>query len=329
MMKWWMVRAGDSNELIPQWIDKKVASIGWRELRNPARFQERNQLVEEAHKTYSDSKPGARIQAASQVWRFINHIKAGDRVVSYAKDTREYITGTVIEEHRYDPTVISDYYPNVIGVNWESQRVPRDLLSQKTRNSLGATQTVFSVDQCSHEFENVLIHGINKLPSLNADDVEEEVGNGDELIAQAKVMVEDAVDRLDPWEMQELVAGLLRAMGYQAFVSPPGPDGGVDVIAHKDAFGFEKPVIKVQVKHRKAATGAREIQQLLGANPIGASSIFVSTGGFTSTAVRTAKHNGVKLLDLTDLVQLLLQWYEDLLTETKALLPLKRMYVPY
>ena len=85
----------------------------------------------------------------------------------------------------------------------------------------------------------------------------------------------------------------------------------------------------LSIKHRKAATGAREIQQLLGANPIGASSIFVSTGGFTSTAVRTAKHNGVKLLDLTDLVQLLLQWYEDLLTETKALLPLKRMYVSY
>ena len=89
------------------------------------------------------------------------------------------------------------------------------------------------------------------------------------------------------------------------------------------------PVIKVQVKHRKAATGALEIQQLLGANPIDASGIFVSTGGFTSTAVRIAKHNGVKLLDLTDFVQLLLQWYEELLTETKAFLPLKRMYVPY
>ncbi|MFE4573064.1 restriction endonuclease [Paenibacillus chitinolyticus] len=44
---------------------------------------------------------------------------------------------------------------------------------------------------------------------------------------------------LDPWEMQELVAGLLQAMGYQTKVSPKGPDGGVDVLAHRDAFGFE------------------------------------------------------------------------------------------
>ena len=44
-------------------------------------------------------------------------------------------------------------------------------------------------------------------------------------------MVEDQVDNLDPWEMQELVAGLLRAMGYQVRVSTPGSDGGVDVLA--------------------------------------------------------------------------------------------------
>jgi len=98
-------------------------------------------------------------------------------------------------------------------------------------------------------------------------------------------------------------------MGYQTTVSPPGPDGGVDVLAHKDAFGFEKP-------------------KLLGANPIDANSIFVSTGGFTSHAVKVAKHNGVKTIDLAELVQFVLQWYEDLPVETKALLPLKKIYVP-
>ena len=29
MAKWWMVRAGDDNELIPIWKKKDVASIGW------------------------------------------------------------------------------------------------------------------------------------------------------------------------------------------------------------------------------------------------------------------------------------------------------------
>ena len=329
-MTWWMVRAGDSNELIPEWLKKQVVSIGWHELGDPSRFSNREYLLQEAHRIYSDSPPRSRIVGASQVWRFVHHIKKGHRVITYAKDSREYIIGTVVGEHRHDPNVIGDYYPNTIEVKWEEKRIPRDLLTQKTKNTLGSTLTVFCIDQCSHEFEKILTDGAGKVePAVETEDIDTEVENNTEdFIAQATAMVEDAVDKLDPWQMQELVAGLLRAMGYQTTVSPPGPDGGVDVLAHKDAFGFEKPIIKVQVKHRRAATGAPEVQQLLGANPIDANSIFVSTGGFTSHAMNVAKHNGVKTIDLTELVQLVLQWYEDLLVETKALLPLKKIYVP-
>lgn len=142
-------------------------------------------------------------------------------------------------------------------------------------------------------------------------------------------MVEDAIDRLDPWQMQDLVAGILQAMGYQVRVSPKGPDGGVDILAHKDAFGFEQPIIKVQVKHRNDKSSAPEIQQLLGANPMGGSCIFVSTGGFKATAVKVAQQNDVKLLDLTGLADLVTNWYENFPSETKALIPMKKIYIPF
>ena len=102
----------------------------------------------------------------------------------------------------------------------------------------------------------------------------------------------------------------------------------MDVLAYKDAFGFEKPIIKVQVKHRKSSAGAPEIQQLLGANPIDANSLFVSTGGFTSYAEAVAKHNSVRLIDLEELVDLIVKWYQNMPTDVRALLPLKKMYVP-
>jgi len=102
----------------------------------------------------------------------------------------------------------------------------------------------------------------------------------------------------------------------------------VDVLAFKDAFGFEKPIIKVQVKHQKASSGAPEIQQLLGANPIDANSLFVSTGGFTSQAKSVAKHNSVRLVDLEELVDLVVKWYENMPNDIRALLPLQKMYVP-
>jgi len=82
------------------------------------------------------------------------------------------------------------------------------------------------------------------------------------------------------------------------------------------------------VKHRKSSASSPEIQQLLGANPLEANCLFVSTGGFTSHAEVVAKHNSVKLLDLEQLVQLIVQWYEHMPNDARALLPLQKMYVP-
>jgi restriction system protein len=326
--KWWMIRAGDNNELIPEWLQKGVVSIGWCELGDPKGYTAREQIIKKSHKVYEEEKPGTRIQWGSQVWKFSHDIEAGDRIVTYSKETREYIIGTVTKEHEHNPSIISDYYPNVVKVKWEDKKIPRDLLSQGAKNSLGGISTVFRIDQWGSEFDNLLQGNITP-PVPTEDESDQEENNNENFISQAKTMVEDAVDKLDPWQMQELVAGLLRAMGYQVSVSPKGPDGGVDILAHRDAFGFETPIIKVQVKHKRSSSSAPEIQQLLGANPIGASSLFVSTGGFTSTARTVAQQNGVKLLDITDLVEMINEWYERFPTETKSLLPLKKIYVAF
>src|SRR3712207_7764782 len=58
---------------------------------------------------------------------------------------------------------------------------------------------------------------------------------------------------LGPYDFQNLVAELLRAMGYHVpHVSPPGPDGGIDIMAYRDPLGTTAPRIKVQVKHRQS-----------------------------------------------------------------------------
>ena len=36
----------------------------------------------------------------------------------------------------------------------------------------------------------------------------------EDFISKALVMIEDKVDKLDPWQMQDLVGGLLQAMKY-------------------------------------------------------------------------------------------------------------------
>ncbi|MFC0297476.1 restriction endonuclease [Geobacillus jurassicus] len=326
MTKWWMIRAGDRNELIPLWLEKGIASIGWAQLGNPRHFSSKQQLQQKADEVFNEAKPKSRESWVNQVWRFSHDIKKGDRVITYSKEKREYIVGTVTEEHRYDPALGHPYYPNIIRVSWENARISRDSLPQAAKNSLGSTLTVFRIDEWGDEFERQL--GKPSSTSVDETSGSEEDEIVEDLVGKALMMIQDKVDQLDPWQMQDLVAGLLRAMGYNVQVSPKGPDGGVDVLAYKDAFGFEKPIIKVQVKHRKSAASAPEIQQLLGANPIDANCLFVSTGGFTSQAEAVAKHNSVKLIDLEELVNLIVHWYEEMPNDARALLPLQKIYIP-
>ncbi|MBU8730761.1 restriction endonuclease [Cytobacillus oceanisediminis] len=326
MTKWWMIRAGDNNELIPVWKKKGIASIGWPQLGDPKYFNSKEEMARKADKVYSDEKPRSRKSWVNLVWRFSREIGKGDRVISYSKETREYIVGTVTESHFYDPKEGNPAYPNTIRVKWEEVMVSRDSLSQAARNSLGSVLTVFRIDAWGKEIDELVEH-----PFLEPDDVDDELGEDEvieDLVSKASVMIQDKVDQLDPWKMQELVGGLLQAMEYNVRISPKGPDGGIDVLAYKDAFGFEKPIIKVQVKHRKSSASAPEIQQLLGANPIDSNSLFVSTGGFTSHAEAVAKHNSVRLVDLEELVDLVVKWYEHMPNDIRALLPLQKMYVP-
>lgn len=325
MQRWWMVRAGDNNELVPVWRGKGVVSIGWPQLGNPKQYQSREALFQKANQTYFDEKPASCRSWASQVWRFSHDIKTGDRVISYTKDKREYLIGTIISAFEHNSSIVSHEYPNVLNVKWESQQISRDLLSQGAKNSLGSILTVFRVDDWGSEISKLLS---GNAPEPTEVEDEEEVIIIEDLVQKGLTMIQDKVDHLDPWEMQVLVAGLLQAMGYTVNVSKKGPDGGVDILAHKDAFGFEKPIIKVQVKHRKASSSAPEIQQLLGAHPIGESGLFVSTGGFTSQAVAVAKQHNVKLLDLEELVKLIVRWYEKMPDEARSLMPLQKMYVP-
>ncbi len=120
--------------------------------------------------------------------------------------------------------------------------------------------------------------------------------------------VERYLQTMNPYDFQALVAALLRAMGYHvSWVAPPGPDKGIDILAHTDPLGVSVPRIKVQVKRREEkvnAEGLRSFLAVLGEQDVG---IFVSTGGFTGEAeseVRTQEKRRVTLLDLEKLFDL-------------------------
>src|SRR5687768_13709540 len=124
---------------------------------------------------------------------------------------------------------------------------------------------------------------------------------------EARAEIEAHLARVRPHDFQHVVAALLQGMGYaKTIVSPPGADGGTDILAFKDTLGREIPHLRVQVKHRRDPSGREEIAALRGIQrPEREIGLFVATGGFTKEARREAEGaSHIRLIDLDDFLVL-------------------------
>lgn len=147
--------------------------------------------------------------------------------------------------------------------------------------------------------------------------------------SNATAGIEEFVRNLNAYDFQDLVAALLRAMGFHIpFVAPKGKDGGVDIIAYKDPLGASPPRIKVQVKHRQEKCGPQTVRELLGViRKEGEVGLIVASGGFTTDALVEIQKSPVHIeaIDLTNLISLWQKHYEKVDEEDKHLLPLRQI----
>lgn len=78
-----MVR-GEAGRLYEDFRERGVAAIGWHQLAPVAKpGMTRKELTSIYRAAEPLAKPGTAISGASQVWRFINEIAAGDHVVGF------------------------------------------------------------------------------------------------------------------------------------------------------------------------------------------------------------------------------------------------------
>ncbi|RVT53821.1 restriction endonuclease [Rubrivivax albus] len=144
---------------------------------------------------------------------------------------------------------------------------------------------------------------------------------------QAWAEISQYLRAMNPYDFQDLVADLLRAMSYHVtWVSPPGKDGGVDILAWPDALGTRPPRIKVQVKRQLQSVsveGLRSFMAMLGDDDVG---LFVCTGGFTKDAeseARTQEKRRITLIGLEKLFDLWDEHYDKLTDRARRRLPLR------
>ena len=153
--------------------------------------------------------------------------------------------------------------------------------------------------------------------------------NLDLLESDAREGIRKYIVSKSPYEFQDMVAALLRAMKYYTpFVAPKGKDGGIDIIAYLDPLGAQTPRIKVQVKHKPdSAIGAADVRALLGVLRAGDIALFVTSGTFSPDAKTTGTSSSefIRHIDGDAFIDMWLEFYDKMSDDDKNMLPLKRI----
>ncbi len=321
--KMWMVRAGEGGYQFDVFRSKNIVAIGWEtgDLSNISTLEDIKKILKGKYPTYNSGRLNI---TAGQIHRFRSDFKEGDNVVTYDSGRRIYLIGEITGDYIYD-TKISNYF-HTRKVKWLGE-VSRDKLSTASRNTLGAISTIFEVPDVTKEEIMKLLKG--KEPTKDEESEKEESEElRDDIATKAREFIKDRISKLDWDELQELVAGVLRGMGYKTQVSPKGPDRGVDIRASPDGLGLEEPRIFVQVK--QSGQMSTDAVKSFMAGLRGGKGLYVSTGGFSKDAKGEAERSNtpLTLIDLDMLVELIVQYYDNFDAQTKTLIPLVKIYWP-
>jgi restriction system protein len=276
------------------------------------------------------AKTGAIPVYAGIALRFAHEMKAGDLVVYPSKSDRMVAIGRLTGALEFQPDD-PDGYPNRRGVEWLG-RFPRSDFSQEALYEIGSFITVFLIQRHTTEFLSKV--GL----TAEAPGIEEDIADDDTAAFAASLQAEETttdfvlrriMTELSGFEFEEFVAHLLECMGYTARVTPRSGDGGVDVVAHKDALGFEPPIIKVQCKRISATTGEADVNQLLGTLGEGEFGLYVSASSYSRNAILLERNRSkLRLIDGAQLVEVIIENYDRLAPRYRALIPLRQIFVP-
>lgn len=322
----WGVHAGKTGDADEIFLKKNQVALGWCKVSDlSALVQERDAFKSELQKVYPDKKQGWYRIAAGQLFRFVNEMKEGDFVIYPSKSDRQIHIGEVVGPYQF-VAKNARTYPHRRSVKW-IKKCARTRFSQGALHEIGSALSFFQVKNYADEVVAVLGGAI----SVQEQDDEEAVSYIANEIEQSTrdYILKTLARELKGHGLSYFVEHLLNAMGYRTRVASPGPDGGVDIIAHRDELGFEPPIIKVQVKSSEKPISREVVASLMGVLEQDDRGMFVTLGAFSNPARNSVRNkSNIRLVDGDDLVGLILQHYEKFDAKYKGMLPLKRVYVP-
>lgn len=342
-MALWLIRAGKYGEHEQRFFQDERCYLTWDGTENIdlATLKGYEGVKELLSKLYPDEKPKTRINWASQIAPFVFDVQKGDWVVLPRKHTSALAFAEVLGGYTFDPKA-EPTYRHSIKVKWMAVDVARTAFDQDLLYSFGAFMTVCRMAKNNAEARVKAMEkagwkptktSVVSLPQSKAnpqgpaDPIEEHFDVEQSARDQITKLVQA---RFKGHGMAQLVAAILRAQSFKTHISPPGPDGGIDILAAPGTFGFAEPRICVQVKSQQSPVERAVLDALGGVmKKVNAThGLLVSWGGFKGSVDKDEAQQffHVRLWDADDLIDELLAVYDKLDADIRAQLPLKRVW---
>ena len=317
-MTLWLVRAGKKGEYEERFLNDKRIYLTWNHLSRDLSQVQKDELLQILRELYPDKKEGAFAVGGGQIRSFVQKMQQGDWVALPNKKNRVIHIGEIKGDYQNDGGADNPYY-HYREVKWLKKDIPRTNFPQDILYIMGAQLTICRID------------AEERVRAMSKNNWKGEEGQVSSLEEQAQDQIA-AFIRLHYKEhkLAELVEALLRAQGYFTRLSPPGPDGGVDILAGRGTLGLAEPHLCVQVKSGEKPLGTQVLDQLGGViGKFGAKQgLLVSWGGFTSPVEkeRYKQFFKIRLWNQKDIIDQLFENYEALDEEMKAQIPLKKLW---
>ena len=341
MTRLWIVRAGAHGERELAAIDQGTLLPGFLEVGDLSRLGTRDAILAHLQEVMPDEGKNRLRNFAAQLNQFVNQIELGDYVVMPRKATNGVAIGVVKGPYQFDATTDSKHSR---AIEWKEESLPRDTFKQDLRHSFGAFLTICEIKRNSavERVKAVLETGVDPGSLLGKQGhgpqpVADDGSEADDYQTDIEDIANQQIISLIKSEfaghaLADLVAEIMRVEGYTTKVSPPGPDGGVDILAAGGTLGLGEDRICVQVKSGDGAANHDVVLRLIGSvsNTQAQTGLLVSIGGVNAPAQKELENNFFKLRlwQMPDLLKALFRTYSELSDETRAKLPLKQIWAP-
>ena len=316
----WGIHTKDDN----LFLKENVIALGWQQIGDLSLIApDREAFKEKYIAAYPDAKKGSIPTGVGMLFRFCHEVQIGDYIIYPSKIDRMINIGEVTGDYKYVPD--ASEYVQQRSVKW-LKHLPRMSFSQGALYEIGSAMSFFMVKNYADEFLAALDKGFAK--NLSEGEEDDTVGaTANDIIESTKDFILKELSRqLKGYDLEQFVADLLQAMGYRTTVSPHGGDSGIDITAYKDEL---PPRILVQVKSQDSDIKETTIQSLKGAMREGDYGLFVTLSNYTKKAQKYLENTPIiRGINGTELVDLILKYYDDLSEKYRRMIPLKMVYIP-